>query len=156
MESEAEHVKGICEKFLANDPRLTSSWIDEILLSTAISDEEGWRTIAEAMKKNATIEDVYVSLDSATSVFSVPAALSLAGALLAHPKLRELHFSFLKFAEFGPIALAVHQNERLNRLEIESCSIAPNMMGSMRLLVRENALETLTIHECDCVSTINL
>lgn len=135
-----EHWREICEKLVANDPKLTCIEIDEDVVYGAISDE-GLRSMAEATKKNTTITEVHIQsfLDG---VFS---ALSLAGAFLAHPKLRELYFFNIKFAEFGPIALAMCQNERLNRLEINHCSITSNTMEILRFLLKENALETLQI-----------
>lgn len=118
-----------------------------------IISNEGCCAIAEAMKKNTAIERVSIAINSERAL-SVPAALSLAGAspCLARPKLKELCFSCVDFADsFSPITLVTCQNEQLNQLELHECSMTSSLMKSARLLAREGerSLEALEIELCD-------
>jgi hypothetical protein len=115
-----------------------------------LSDEE-WGVLADALKRNTTIETLHLSADFLNfpdePVLSVSAALSLANAILVHPKLKELRFFRFSFNEFNAITLAIVQNEKLKCLDLSACVVTPRLTENLRFLLTANALETLRLHD---------
>lgn len=138
-----EVVRRKCDELLANDPGFTEFLLEHDVYG--FSDEE-WRIIAEAIKRNTTIEELRIESDF-DRVLGVSATRSIAAALLVHPKLEELEFMSTPFAEFNAIALALSQNERIMRLRLKYCVVTPRVMENISFLVKENALETLVLYE---------
>jgi len=136
-------VREICQKLDANESTFTEC---QVHCPHRLSDEE-WRVLANAVKRNTTIENLCIMADLDSGVLSVSSTLSLASAALAHPKLKELEFSFAKFVEFNAIAVAIHEKKNLMRLKLNYCLLTPGVVENLSFLLKENALESLVLHE---------
>jgi len=84
-----EYVKDICEKLVANE---TSAEL-EICFLRHPSDEE-WSVVANAIKRNTTVEKLQITSDEELLVMSVSAAFSLAGAVRVHTVPLSSSFNF--------------------------------------------------------------
>jgi hypothetical protein len=114
----------------------------ELRINVKNVDDAELKLILDAAKKNKTLKKV--RLVGYTS-FSVPAALSLASLVSEHPEIQEIGFIGVSCIEFGPIALAIHQNRNLTRLQFWSCRVTPNLVECIRWLLTDNALESMTL-----------
>lgn len=133
----------ICERLVANDPNFTELEFDSGYFER-LSDDD-WETFAEAMKQNTTIS----SLTMWGSLNRVSAEISLADAIRAHPKLKSIAFGRMKFAQFSTIAKAIAQNKNLDSLKMKWCDMPPETKESIGLLLKSNALASLSLRGCD-------
>lgn len=125
-------VQGLCNMLVANDLDFTSVDFD----LDDFNDDDELELIFAPTEKNRMLKELCV----VNATLSIRAALSLASALLVHPKNKELTFVNVKIAEFGGIALAIRKNENLNRLDLTSCDMTPHTMENVRCLLSANAL----------------
>jgi Ran GTPase-activating protein (RanGAP) involved in mRNA processing and transport len=140
------NVQALCDRLVANDAALTELYIN----LGACDAELKLILILDAAKKNKTVKKVSVQgwPDDAMPL-NVPVALSLASLVSEHPEIQEIEFDWVKFIEFGPIALAIHQNRNLTRLWIWECQVNPNLVECLRWLLTENTLQSITLDNND-------
>jgi hypothetical protein len=136
-------------QLLANDASLT-----ELEIYCYTNDAE-LKLILDAAKKNKTVKKVSVVGTPdfpdpyGESYLSVPAELSLASLVSEHPEIQEIELYRVRLIKFGAIALAIQQNLKFTRLLFDECELTPNLVECIRWLLRENALESLTLKECN-------
>jgi Ran GTPase-activating protein (RanGAP) involved in mRNA processing and transport len=136
------NAQALCDKLVANDAALT-----ELVIILELFDDAELKLVLEAAKKNKTVKKVRLdgNYDGCTSFLTVPAALSLASVVSEHPEIQQIEFNMLECLDFGPIALAIQQNRKLTRLQLQNCRVPPNLVECIRWLLTENALESMTL-----------
>ena len=136
-------VQALCDSLLANEAALAELEID----LDVVNDAE-LKLILEAAKKNKTLKKVSVT-DSGEGgegrPLSIHVTLSLASVVSEHPQIQEIELMHVSLIEFGPIALAIQQNRKLNRLVLYDCWITQNILECIQWLLTENALECMTL-----------
>jgi len=143
-EVDDEYVRDICSNLLANNPSYTEQFIE-----TVLGDEE-WGVLAEAMKRNTTLEKLHLVSYLDEAPVNIVATTSLAAGVAQHPKLKELHFEGIIISSFGPISIAIEGNPSLNRLHIESCQMTGDMEVSLNRLLAGNVIESLVLADNSC------
>jgi hypothetical protein len=132
--------KALCDMLVANDATLT-----ELRIDLFYTNDAELKLILDAAKKNKTVKTVSVIDLCERGPMSVHAVLLLASVVSEHPEIQEIKFDHTKFIEFGPIALAIHQNRNLTRLVVHYSLITPNLVECIRWLLTENAIKSLTL-----------
>lgn len=137
MADEDGSIQALCDKLEANDPSFTGL---EIILDIFSDDEI--ELIAQAMRNNATLEKLEISIEFHEYTLSRAAAYSLEHAFISHPSLEHVTFHNLEFEEFSPIALAFRNNEKLSGLcfQYASVSVDDKVESDLKLLLKNNAL----------------
>jgi Ran GTPase-activating protein (RanGAP) involved in mRNA processing and transport len=133
-------VELLCDRLVANDAALA-----ELYMTLYNTNDAELKLVLDAAKKNKTVKTVSLAGFYAGTSLSVFAALSLASVVSERPKIQEIDFCWVRFIDFGPIALAIQQNRKLTRLVLENCHGTPNLVECIRWLLTENALESLTL-----------
>lgn len=138
----SENVQQICEELVASNT-------DVLDIETYTFSDDDWRAIAEALKRNKTLQRLGIIDEGSDghgySRLSVSAASSLALGIVSHPSLEVLIFCNTRFAEFSAILMAITQNPKLATLGMFGCCFTTGVAESLAVLLREDALESLQL-----------
>lgn len=131
------NVQEICKNLTANDPQFR---VLDLCIRGVNENDMG--LVVDALKRNNTVTEVRVL--GPNGPYSC-CLLLLAKVLSEHSSVQKLIFQKVYHLDFSPFALAMLQNENLTALSFLRGTETNNVEGSLRSLLRANAIRKLEI-----------